>query len=87
MRLVAYDGTGAVIWPRWILARIGRCVNTAANATDLLAREDREWAERRAELAPPAPDPDRDWSVLEVRRPVTPAEIGIAEAMEGDDDD
>ena len=68
MRLVAYDGSGAVIWPRWILARIGRCVSTAANAMDLLAREDREWA------------------ASEGRLPVTPAEIGFAEAMEGDNE-
>ena len=69
MRLVAYDGTGAIIWPRWIALRIGRCVSTAADTVDLLAREDREWA------------------ASEGRLPVTPAEIGFAESMEGDDDD
>jgi hypothetical protein len=68
MRLVAYDGTGAVIWPRWILARIGRCVSTAADALDVIAREDREW------------------EASEGRLPVTPAEIGFAEAMETEGD-
>ena len=58
-----------MIWPRWILARIGRCVSTAADAITLLEREDREWA------------------ASDGRLPVTPAEIGIAEAMEGDDDE
>jgi hypothetical protein len=53
---------------------------------DVIAREDRVWEERRRELAPPPPDPDRDWSVLEVRRPRTPAEIGFAEAMETEGD-
>ncbi|MCK9356995.1 MAG: hypothetical protein M0R22_07640 [Dehalococcoidia bacterium] len=70
MRLVAYDGTGAILWPRWIALRIGKCVSTAADAMDVIAREDREWA------------------AGEGRLPVTPAEIGFAEAMEtgGDND-